>query len=170
MPTYYRRDDTVQSAIGQAIPNVAVTYYVQPGLTLATVYSTSTGTVAANPQYTNGLGETAAYMAAGQYTITYSGAQIQTLTLSDQTVGGTGSGNTTVPFAGIPSGTQDGVNRVFTLTNGGTALATPPTTNTVWDNYPLIQGVGYTLSGVTVTYTVAPAVSDYIYATGTIIS
>jgi hypothetical protein len=160
----------VQNGLGQAIPNVAVTYYLQPALTLATVYSGPSGGSASNPQYTNGLGETVAYMAAGQYTITYSGAQIQTLTLADQNVGGSGSGSTIVPFGGVPQGTQDGVNRVFTLTNSGTPLTSPPTQVEVWNNFPLVAGVGFTISGVVITYATAPAITDTIWAQGVTIS
>ena len=94
MALFYRRDDDVQNGLGEAVPNIAVTYLVQPGLTPATIYYDSAGTMPApNPQYTNGLGQTAAYMAAGLYTIIYSGEQIQTLTYPDQLVGpGTGGG------------------------------------------------------------------------------
>jgi hypothetical protein len=171
MPTYYRRDDDVQNGLGYAIPNIAVTYYVQPGLTLATIYNDANGDeVIANPQYTNGLGQAAAYMAAGQYTVTYSGAQIQTETFPDQDVGGSGGGNTVVPFAGIPSGTQDGVNRVFTLTNAGTPLSSAPTQQDVWCNFPLVENVGYTISGTTIVYTTAPATTDTLWAQGLTIS
>lgn len=114
MATYYRRDDEVQNGLGQAVPNIAVTYYVQPGLTLATVYEDPDGlTPATNPQYTNGLGQTAAYMAAGFYTITYSGAQIQTLTYPDQFVSA-GTGATGVTKLTVTPA-ADGVTRIFTL-------------------------------------------------------
>lgn len=166
MPTYFRRDDFVQNALGYAIPNVAVTYYVQPSLTLATVFSGPSGGAATNPQLTDGLGHAEAYMAPGQYTITYSGAQIQTLTLPDQEVGGSGSGSTVTVFAGIPQGTQDGVNRVFTLTNAGVPLTSAPSQAEVWNNFPLVLNVGYTLTGVTIVYTTAPAVGDTLWAQG----
>jgi hypothetical protein len=170
MPTYYVRNDTVQNGLGQAIPNVAVTYYTQPSLALASVYSSATGGATTNPLYTNGLGQTTAYLAAGFYTITYSGAQIQTLTLADQEVGAAGSGSTVVPFAGIPQGTINGVNRTFTLTNGGTPLSTAPTQSEIWNNYPLVSGVGYTLTGVTIVYTTAPVTGDTLWAQGVTIS
>ena len=95
MALFYRRDDDVQNGLGEAVPNIAVTYYSQPSLTPATIYYDPAGTMPApNPQYTNGLGQTAAYMAAGLYTITYVGEQIQTLTYPDQLVGpGTGGGS-----------------------------------------------------------------------------
>lgn len=171
MATYSRRDDTVQNGLGYAIPNVAVTYYVQPGLTLATIYNDANGDATIpNPQYTDGLGHAVAYMGPGLYTITYSGAQIQTLTLADQSVGGAGSGSTVTAFAGTPQGTQDGVNRVFTLTNNGTPLVTAPTQLDVWCNFPLVVNVGYTISGVTIVYTTAPQPTDTIWAQGVTIS
>lgn len=172
MPTYFVRNDTVQNALGYAIPNVAVAYFLQPGLTLAAVFSGPSGGAAPNPQFTDGLGQTTAYLAAGQYTITYSGEQIQTLTLADQNVGGSGSGSTVVPFAGIPQGTIDGVNRVFTLTNAGTPLTSAPTQAEVWKNFPLVPGDpnGFTLSGVIITYATAPISGDTLWAQGVTIS
>jgi hypothetical protein len=181
MPTYFRRDDFVESAIGYAIPNVAVTYYLQPGLTLAAAFSTPSGTSTSNPQLTDGLGHAVVYLAAAQYTITYSGAQIQTLTLADQNVGGSGSGSTVVTFQGVPQGTVDGVNRVFTLTNLGTPLTTSPTQVT-----PTFNGTvqvlnasgpnGYTISGVVIVFNTPPqpagggSPADVIYAQGVTVS
>ena len=87
MATYYRRDDDVQNGLGEAMPNIAVTYLTQPDGALATVYADPAGaTPISNPQYTNGLGQTVAYMAAGTYTVVYSGAQIQTLTYSEMCI------------------------------------------------------------------------------------
>lgn len=173
MPSYYRRDDNTNMTIGfgWAVPNCAVTYYVQPSLELATVYADPNGaTQISNPQFSDGLGHTVAYMAAGFYTITFSGPQIQTLTLPDQEVGGlgSGSGSTVEVFSGTPSGTIDGVNRVFTLTNNGTDLTSAPTQAQVWKNFPLVPGdpAGYTLSGVTITYAVAPQPGDSLFASG----
>jgi hypothetical protein len=172
MATYYRRDDDVQNGLGEAVPNIAVTYYAAGG-GLATIYADAAGSVmAANPQYTDGLGQTHAYMASGFYTITYSGPQIQTLTYTDQAIGigSGGSGTTIVPFAGIPSGTINGANKVFTLTNGGTPLTSAPTQSEVWLNFPLVEGVGYTLTGVTIVYTNAPVSGDTLWAQGVTIS
>jgi hypothetical protein len=163
----FRRDDYVQMAIGFAVPNAAVTYYQQVGsaLILASIYNDANGDAPiANPQFTDGFGHAWAYMAAGTYTITYSGMQIETLTLPDQTVGGAGGAIPT--FAGTPAGTVDGVNRVFTLTNNGTPLTVAPTQAQVTLNYPLVPGVGYTLSGVTVVYATAPELTDTIWAQG----
>lgn len=167
MPTYARRDDYVINAIGYAIPNTSVTYFVEPGETLATIYADENGvTPAANPQFTDGLGHAVAYLLSGLYTIVYAGRQIQTLTLPNQAVGFGGSGTTVTTFAGIPQGTIDGVNRVFTLTNAGTPLTAAPTQLMVWLNFPLIQNVGYTISGVNITYAVAPQTTDTIWSQG----
>ena len=177
MANYYRRDDFVQSALGYAIPNVAVTYLVQPGEALATIYADANGTTAiANPQYTDGLGHAEAYMSAGQYTVTYSSPQIQTLTLPDQNVGAVDGGQSVSTFQGTPAGTIDGVNRVFTLTNNGTPLSAAPSQVTVWLNFPLVEGVGFTVTGTAITFTTAPqpasgsTPADTIFAQGVTIS
>lgn len=62
------------------------------------------------------------------------------------------------PSAGTLTGTQDGTNKVFTIP------VTPyPNTLLVWDNYPLVNGVGYTISGNTITFTTAPATTDNLF-------
>lgn len=164
MPTYFRRDDSVQNGLGQAVPNVAVTYFLN-GQTLAAVFSGPEGGSTGNPQYTNGLGFASAYMAPGQYTVMYSGPQIQTLTLPDQTVGSSGSGSSVTTFSGVPSGSQDGVNRVFTF-----SIPSNPSLLTVWLNTPLIVNEGYTVSWdsgtLTIVYTNPPAAEDNLYLQG----
>ena len=154
--SYFRRDDFVDAAIfGYSIPNIAVTYLMQPGLTPATVYANATGAggAVANPQFTDGLGHAVAYVAAGTYTIIYSGEQIQTMTLPDQSIGGAGGSSVTF-FAGVPSGAIDGVNRVFTF-----AVPSDPLQFSVWLNFPLIVNVGYTASWATETLTIVYAVA-----------
>ncbi len=146
MPTYYRRDDDVQNGLGEAVPNISVTYYTQPGLGLATVYSDSTGTVSTNPQITNGLGQTVAYLASGYYTLTYSGAQIQTLTYADQQVGpgvaGLGAPETPTP---VP----DGSTRIFTLS----FVPSSPSVGQLFVAGSYIPyGIGYTIAGSTITW------------------
>jgi hypothetical protein len=151
MATYYRRDDDVQNGLGEAMPNIAVTYYAQPGGALAAIYADSAGTVPiANPQYTNGLGQAVAYLAAGTYTITFSGAQIQTLTYPDQIVGQGAAGASTPPMTPIPA--ADGTVRIFTLPSA------PP--NPSGDQFfvagSLVSyGVAYTISGTTLTWIAA---------------
>lgn len=158
MALYYRRDDDVQNGLGQAVPNIAVTYYVQPALTLATVYADPLGaTPTTNPQLTNGLGQTAAYMAAGTYTITYSGAQIQTLTYPDQLVASAATGTAVAPLTPTPS--PNGTTRIFTLS----ATPTNPTADQLFITGSLAQyGVAYTVSGNTITWigTTPPQTGD----------
>lgn len=71
-------------------------------------------------------------------------------------------------FAGNLSGTVDGTNTVFTLTNNGSPLGKNPLQVTVWQNYPLVLGVGYILgpSAGQVTFTNAPQVGDTLFAQG----
>lgn len=168
-----RRDDTVSNALGNAIAGAQVYYLTQPAnvaaLTpLAMVYSNTSGTVAANPQITDGFGHAVAYLADGQsYTVVYvypNGAQT---VYPDQFVG-TSSGAPT-PFGAIPSGTIDGTNRIFTI---------PRALNqaTVWRNFPLIPGLGYTIAaggpGMIITYATAPqpasggSAADALYVQG----
>lgn len=147
MASYFRRDDDVQNGLGEAVPNIAVTYYLQPGLALATIYADPNGvTEISNPQYTNGLGQTAAYMAAGLYTITYSGAQIQTLTYPDQLVSSGGGGGLT-PLTVTPS--PNGTVRIFTLS--GTPSAPADDLVFLSGSY-VAYGVAYTVSGSTLTW------------------
>jgi len=148
MSTFYRRDDDVQNGIGQAMPNIAVAYYTQPGGALAAIFADPAGaTPIANPQYTNGLGHTAAYMADGTYTVVYSGAQIQTLTYPDQIVGEGAASANTPPMTPTPA--ADGTVRIFTLPSA------PP--NPAGDQFfvagSLVSyGVAYTISGTTLTW------------------
>jgi hypothetical protein len=88
--------------------------------------------------------------------------------------GGGGGGSNLVPFAGVPIGTIDGTNRTFTLSNEGVALTSLPIVGTVvaWLNTPVIFGSGFTISGITITYGIAPQPSsgsipaDQIYVQG----
>lgn len=61
-----------------------------------------------------------------------------------------------LPFEGVPGGTIDGKNKVFTLTNAGKPLGVAPAQLLMWRNFPLVPGVGYTISGDTITFTNAP--------------
>ena len=149
MALYYRRDDDVQNGLGEAVPNIAVTYLVQPGLTPAAIYADPAGaTPATNPQYTNGLGQTAAYMAAGTYTITYSGAQIQTLTYPDQVVASGGGGSNLTPLRLTPA--ADGSTRIFTLSG----TPTTPTADLLFVAGSFVPySTAYTVAGATLTWT-----------------
>lgn len=166
-----RRDDrSVQDGLGRALAGAQVYWCTQPASTtdnppspLATVYSDIAGSMPiTQPVLTDGFGHADAYMddsilytvvvwhpLFGPYPIVY----------TDQNIGGGGGGGSSyTPFAGTLTGTIDGTNRVFTLTNNGVPLTTNPVSGTteVWLNFPLIPGVGYSLTGVTVTFANAP--------------
>jgi hypothetical protein len=170
----YRRDDTVTNTLGNAIAGARVYVLQQPAnvsaLTpLAPVYSDSIGTPTTNPQVTDGYGHAVEYLNSGQlYTVVYvypNGIQV---VYPDQFVG-SASGAPTA-FAGVPTGTINGTNTVFTMVNGSTPLVAIPTQSTVWLNVPLIQGLGYSLAVVSgqvqITYANAPQTGDSPYAQG----
>jgi hypothetical protein len=71
-------------------------------------------------------------------------------------------------FAGPLLGTKDGVNTVFTITNGGSPIGKTPVDILVWDNFVLAPGIGYTLGPVAgeVQFTVAPGATDDLYSKG----
>lgn len=78
------------------------------------------------------------------------------------------SGGTPFNFAGPLLGTKDGVNTIFTITNGGSPIGKAPVEADVWDNFMLIPGVGYTLGPAPgqVQFTVAPGIDDDLYSKG----
>ena len=157
MATFYRRDDDVQNGLGEAMPNIAVSYYI--GGVLATIYADAGGvTPIANPQYTNGQGQAAAYMAAGTYTITYSGAQIQTLTYPDQIIGSPG-GTGSIVVRLVPTPVADGATRIFTLS---AAPPSPASDQLFVAGSLVVYGTAYTISGATITWigAVPPQVGD----------
>jgi hypothetical protein len=57
----------------------------------------------------------------------------------------------------------DGTRTQF-WTNGNVVLE--PNTIIVWDNFPLVPNIGYTVSGFIVTFVTAPAASDSLYYQG----
>jgi hypothetical protein len=63
-----------------------------------------------------------------------------------------------IPPSAAPAGTLNGINTVFTLSSTANLLML--VLNGVVQN----PGVDYTLSGVTVTFTVPPVVSDWMMA------
>ena len=147
MATYYRRDNDVQNGFGEAMANIAVTYYAAGG-GLATVYANPAGTLpVSNPQYTNGLGQAVAYLAAGTYTISYSGSQIQTLTYPDQIVGAGTPGANIPPMTPTPS--ANGIVRIFTLSQ---APPNPSGDQLFVAGSYVPYGTSYTVSGTTLTW------------------
>lgn len=158
-----RLDRTVQTAQGQAVAGALVYFLTQPAdvetLTpLANVFSSSAGAAGTNPQVTDGLGQIGCYLDNGQlYTMVVVSPFLETQVYPDQNLGNSPTTSTT--FAQVPAGTINGVNRVFTLT-------VAPTQATIWLNFPLVPGVGYTLVGNTITYSRAPKVGETLYAQG----
>jgi hypothetical protein len=158
-----RRDDTVTNALGNAISGAMVYYLTQPAdvsaLTpLADVYSDTTGTTAANPQVTDGYGHAVAYLNGGQlYTIVYAYPNGQQVIYADQFVGSSSGAPT--PFGEVPTGTINGTNCIFSISKSLSQA-------TVWLNFPLIPGLGYTLVGTVLTYANAPQIGDSLYVQG----
>lgn len=185
-----RDDRWLADALGRALPGAQVYWCLQPASTgsnppspLATIYTSISGsTPITQPVLTDGFGHADAYMDDSVlYTVVYWHPLFGSnpVVLTDQRIGGGsgGSSQTVTPFAGIPSGTIDGSNKTFTLTNNGAALTVLPTQATVCLNIPLIPGLGYTgptLTGgvVQVTFANAPqpasgsVAGDSLYAYG----
>jgi hypothetical protein len=171
-----RRDDWLSTPQGQALSGAYVYYLTQPANTaanppspLATVYKDTEGTVADNPQITDGYGHAVAYLNNGQlYTIAFYhpvlGAN-SPLVLPDQSLN---SSTSSAPnkFQEVPAGAIDGTNRVFTLSR-------TPTDGDAWLNNLLIPDLGYTLVGNVITFSRAPqpagggVAADAIYFKGT---
>lgn len=172
-----RDDRWISDAQGRALAGAQVFYVLQPATVpsvappspLANVYSDAAGAhPITQPVISDGFGHSDAYM---DPTVLYTIAiyhplfGVNPVVLPDQAIGN-GSGTQLTPFEGVLSGTINGSNKVFTLTNGGVALTTAPAQATVWLNFPVVLNVGYTISGVTVTFTNAPQVGDTLYARG----
>lgn len=158
-----RDDRWVSDTQGRAISGALVWYCTQPASTasvppspLAVIY----GDLAASqqltqPLVTDGFGHTFAYMDDTQlYTVVVAHPLLgpNPIVLIDQDIGGGSGGVGLLPVTETPIGTIDGTNKVFTLTF-------PPTQPLIWNNYPQVNGLGFTLSGAgnqTLTYANAP--------------
>jgi hypothetical protein len=68
-----------------------------------------------------------------------------------------------IPVSGQFQQSPDGIRTVFWTTGN---IAPEPNTMIVWDNFPLVPGVGFTVSGFQVTFTVAPAATDNLFWQG----
>jgi hypothetical protein len=69
--------------------------------------------------------------------------------------------NVGYPVSGIPDGVKDNSNLIFNLPSvpiDGTLI--------VWNNFPLIPNVGYTLSGSTISFTIPPTSTDNLFYYG----
>src|SRR5579883_1727423 len=122
---FYRRDDWIQNAMGQALSGALVYYCSQPANVstnppspLVSVYSDAAGTPAANPQIADGFGHTVAYLAAATYTVVYVHPQIGEIGLVDQQVASIGTTprvQVDTSAAGTIVGAINGTNTTFTL-------------------------------------------------------
>jgi hypothetical protein len=169
MSTYYRRDDWVQDAMGNAQSGVSVYVCSQPANTssippspLATIYSDNAGAdPITQPVETDGYGHAFFYAAQGTYTIVYFSPQIQEVILVDQIVVSPFNEVTTTwnnDSGSSITGAINGTNTVFTLS----AQPLPPQALIF-----MVNGVvqtGFTISGSTVTLAVAPHTGDVLNA------
>jgi len=180
-----RDDRWVADAQGNALAGAEVYWCLQPASTsvnppspLATVYTDSTGdTPIVQPVLTDGFGHAFAYMNPDVlYTVViwHPLFGYNPIVLPDQSIGGGGGGGAGLtPFAGVPQGAINGTNQTFILTNGGTPIAdATPSQVTAWLNIPLIQGIGFSVTGNVLTYASPPqpasgsGPADEIYAQG----
>ncbi len=173
-----RDDRFVADALGRALSGAQVYWCLQPASTsanppspLAPIYSDNDGTPETQPVLADGFGHSWAYLDNSLlYTVVIWHPLFGSnpIVLPDQSIGGGGGGGSSSlnPFSGVPIGTQDGSNTIFTLANGVLPLGVPPVYVDVWNNFPLINGLGYSIAGVTLTFATAPGPSDNIFAQG----
>lgn len=167
-----RDDRWITDTQGRAISGAEVWYCTQPASTaslppspLAPIYGNlAASTPLTQPLITDGFGHAFAYMDDTQlYTVVVSHQLLgpNPIVLIDQDIGGGSGGVGLLPVQETPIGTVNGTNTIFTLTY-------PPTQPLIWNNYPLVEGLGYTLSGPgnqTITFANAPRPSiDTIFA------
>lgn len=161
------------------LPGAAISFYSCSGdaafscITLANTYNAASSTTACPSNAQVVLQQTSictsnadAQGNAGTW-FKQAGLYAYTVTTGTQTYGpyqftvggGSGSGSGT-PIGVVPTGTIDGTNTTFTLPSA-------PLTGTLvyqYNGQALTAGVGYTLSGTTVTMLVAPQPGDALYA------
>jgi hypothetical protein len=110
MATYYRSDQWVTDALGNAISGANVYFCSQPANTssvppspLIQLYADPNGvTSITNPVQTDGYGHAYAYMSPGIYTVVIYSPQIEQVTLLDQDIN---SGGVSIPVAVNQGGT-----------------------------------------------------------------
>lgn len=115
-------------------PNCSVTVYVTGTLTLATIYSNSTGTVLSNPFTANSDGSWKFYAPSGVYDVTMAGAGIITPFTFTGTATGQAGGAIWLPEGSSPPTPKAGydilyassTNHALTLSNNGGAFGILP--------------------------------------------
>ena len=125
--SYYRRDEWVTDAMGNAQSGASVYVCSQPANTgsippspLVTVYSDPNGAFPiTQPVITDGYGHAFYYVATGTYTVVYYSPQIQTLVLADQSVA---PGGVSIPVT-VAQGGTGAITASAARTNLGTAAS-----------------------------------------------
>jgi hypothetical protein len=171
MSSFFRRDEWVTDAIGQAIAGASVYVCSQPATTttippgpLVQLYSDPLGAnPITQPVITDGYGHAFYYCAQGTYTIVCSSPRIQQVTLLDQVISSpvapVTSWKNDSSTAGTITGTIDGVNTNFTLS----ALPTPFSSLILTVNGLIHAGVTV-VTGNTVNVSPAPHVGNVLGA------
>lgn len=149
MATFYRRDDWVTDALGNAQPGAQVYVCTQPANTgtippspLASLFADSAGaTPIAQPVLTDGYGHAAYYLAPGTYTVVYFSPQIQETILPDQSIA---PGGVSIPVA-VNQGGTGAITAPAALTNLGAAASGANVDITSLGDIPntVINGTGY---------------------------
>jgi hypothetical protein len=161
-------------------PAVTTTFPPSP---LAPIFTDISGaTPATQPVLSDGFGQAHAYIdddSLFTFVAFHPLFGPEPIVYPDQSLGSGGGGDLSV-FSGTPQGTIDGTNTVFTVVNGETPLTAIPAQITAWLNFPLIEGLGYSLAVVDgqleITYATAPQpasggiAGDSIFAQGLISS
>lgn len=158
MPSYYRRDEWVTDAQGNAISGAGVYVCSQPATTntippspLVQLYADPNGvTPLAQPVQTDGYGHAFYYVSPGIYTVVYYSPQIQQVTLLDQDIN---AGSVAIPVpinqggTGATTANQAIVNLGAAARGANTditSLGAIP--NTVIDTNGYLFGQAYTTS------------------------
>jgi hypothetical protein len=173
MSTFFRRDDWVTDALGNAISGAGVYVCSQPANTgiippspLVQLYADPNGmTPITQPVQTDGFGHAAYYVAAGTYTVVYYSPQIQEVVLPDQLVSG-GSG-VSIPVA-INQGGTGAITAPLARTNLGAAASAANADITSLSAIPntTINTSGYVFNGGTAATTTTFAASGWQYGSG----
>jgi hypothetical protein len=170
MSTFFRSDQWITDAMGNALAGCSVWYCSQPANTssippspLAQLYSDPAGAnPITQPVITDGFGHAFAYMGLGTYTIVTTGPQIVTRVLPDQVIVSPAAAPTNwsndSSNAGTITGAINGTNTVFSLSNA----PTPPQSLLFAINGVLQNG--WTISGNTVTLNIAPHAGNTLNA------